>query len=74
MALVAYVEPLIGSANNSTNAKPSYHNFSQKTPLSSLQYVYTDVQEKMVNQALGTGTSNEVMVRGFGIALHVDTK
>ena len=69
MTLLAHVDPLIGSAKSSTNEKPLYHNFSQKTPVRSLQYVYTDDQEKFVNQALGTGASNEVMVRGFSIAL-----
>ena len=69
MTLLAHVDPLIGSANSSTNEKPLYHIFSQKIPVRSLQYVYTDDQEKFVNQALGTGASNEVMVRGFSIAL-----
>ena len=69
MAPLSHVEPLKWSASSCTNEKPICHNFRQKTPVRSQLHIHTDVQEKMINEALGGGTSNEVMVKCFSIAL-----
>ena len=69
MAPLSHVEPLKWSASSHTNKQPICHNFRQKTPVKSQLHIHTDVQEKMINEALGVGTSNEVMVKCFSIAL-----
>ena len=69
MAPLSHVEPLKWSASSRTNEKPICHNFRQKTPVRNQLHIHTDVQEKMINEALGGGTSNEVMVKCFSIAL-----
>ena len=64
--LLHHDKSLIESTDQSTYAS---HDLTEKAYVISQQYLHTAFQDQMVDLALGSGVSNETMVRDFGIVL-----